>query len=139
MEIKTLNNNHKKILNEFIIDVEGFIYRITEDSNFNKFNNFKPVLSNAIELHNNIGNELSAMQIDESEWIYMFPNYLLFAGIGFAASSKNKENENYINDETEFLFTTTHNTITKLENMISQIDFEMEKIKQTKKKLTNND
>tara|TARA_R110000824_G_scaffold3988_4_gene19050 strand:+ start:8930 stop:9346 length:417 start_codon:yes stop_codon:yes gene_type:complete len=137
MEIKTLNNNHKKIINDFIIDVEGFIYRITEDANFNKFNNFKPVLSNAIELHNNIGNELNAMDIDESEWIYMFPNYLLFAGIGFAASSKNKENETQVNAETEFLFDTTHKTITKLENMIAQYDFIMEKTKQTKTQTKN--
>ena len=68
-------------------------------------------------MHNNIGKELEKMEILESDWIYMFPNYLLFAGIGFAAGIKNKDNAQFIEDETEMLFELIRETINDLEFM----------------------
>ena len=117
MKFKTLNKEHKEILDDFTNDVEGFIYRITDDNNHKSFRNFKPVISNAKTLHNNIGKELEKMNILESDWIYMFPNYLLFAGIGFAAGIKNKDNAEFIEDETEMLFELIRETINDLEFM----------------------
>ena len=117
MKFKTLNNEHKEILDHFINEVEGFIYRITEDENHKAFRNFKPVITNAKTLHNNIGKELKSMNIPETDWIFMFPNYLLFAGIGFAAGIKTEENEEIINEETELLFDLIAETINELEFM----------------------
>ena len=51
------------------------------------------------------------------------PNYLLFAGIGFASAIKDNENEDYINDETEELFTLIHETINDLEQMLNKQKF----------------
>lgn len=120
MKFKTLNKEHKEILDDFTNDVEGFIYRITEDQNHNAFKNFKPVISNAKQLHNSIGKELEKMEILESDWVYMFPNYLLFAGIGFAAAIKTKDNEEFIEDETEMLFELIRETINDLEFMYNK-------------------
>ena len=117
MNFKTLNKEHKEILDDFTNDVEGFIYRITDDQNHKAFRYFKPVITNAKTLHNNIGKELKKMDILESDWIYMFPNYLLFAGIGFAAGIKNKDNEQFIEYETEQLFELIRETINDLEFM----------------------
>tara|TARA_R110002020_G_scaffold198582_1_gene399746 strand:+ start:634 stop:1047 length:414 start_codon:yes stop_codon:yes gene_type:complete len=118
--MKSLNKEHKAILDMFTIEIEGFIYRITDDLKFNAFANFKPVINNAKQLHNNIGAQLEKMSIDESEWVYMFPNYLLFAGIGFASAIKNRNNEDYINNETEHLFTLISETICDLENVMNK-------------------
>tara|TARA_R100000655_G_scaffold24_2_gene136 strand:+ start:3076 stop:3486 length:411 start_codon:yes stop_codon:yes gene_type:complete len=123
MEIKTLNKEHKKILDVFTKEIEGFIYRITDERKYNAFANFKPVLRNAQQLHNNIGDAIDKMEINESEWVYMFPNYLLFAGIGFAAALKDEENEDYVNEETEDLFDLIHSTIYELESMINKRKF----------------
>ena len=117
MKFKTLNIEHEEILLDFTNDVEGFIYRITDDQNHKAFRNFKPVITNAKTLHNNIGKELKQMGISTEDWIYMFPNYLLFAGIGFAAGIKNKDNEQFIEDETEMLFELIRETINDLEFM----------------------
>ena len=127
MEITTLNKKHKLILEMFVKEIEGFIYRITEDQKFGAYNNFQPVISNAKQLHNNIGKQLEDMNIDESEWAYMFPNYLLFAGIGFASAIKNKDNEDYINAETEDLFALISDTICDLEQMINERKFKKKK------------
>jgi hypothetical protein len=140
MDIKSLNKKHQVILELFVKEIEGFIYRITEDQKFGAYNNFQPVISNAKQLHNNIGGQIENMNIDESEWAYMFPNYLLFAGIGFASAIKTKENEDYINDETEDLFILISETICELEEMINERKFVKNKkdallkniIKQTK-------
>ena len=113
----------------FTIEIEGFIYRITDDTSFNAFANFKPVINNAKQLHNNIGEQLEKMSIDESEWVYMFPNYLLFAGIGFASAIKTRKNEDYINDETEQLFTLISETIVNLERVMNKRKFINKKIK----------
>jgi hypothetical protein len=133
MKLKTLNKEHKAILEMFTIEIEGFIYRITEDTSFNAFSNFKPVINNAKQLHNNIGEQLEKMSIDESEWVYMFPNYLLFAGIGFASAIKNKNNEDYINDETEELFDLIQDTIGDLERIMNKRKFVNEQLKLKKK------
>lgn len=117
MKFKTLNIEHEEILLDFTNDIEGFIYRITDDQNHKAFQNFKPVILNAKTLHNNIGRELKQMDIKEDDWIYMFPNYLLFAGIGFAAGIKNKDNAQFIEDETEQLFEVIRETINDLEFM----------------------
>jgi len=117
MKFKTLNIEHEEILINFTNDVEGFIYRITDDQNHKAFRHFKPVITNAKTLHNNIGKELKQMDIKEDDWIYMFPNYLLFAGIGFAAGVKNQDNAQFIEDETEMLFELIRETINDLEFM----------------------
>tara|TARA_R100001015_G_C4620946_1_gene178021 strand:+ start:1547 stop:1960 length:414 start_codon:yes stop_codon:yes gene_type:complete len=127
MEIKTINKEHKRILDVFTKEIEGFIYRITDEKKYNAFANFKPVLRNAQQLHNNIGDAIDKMDINESEWIYMFPNYLLFAGIGFAAALKDENNEDYVNEETEDLFDLIHSTIYELETMMNKEKFINEK------------
>ena len=53
----------------------------------------------------------------------MLPNYLLFAGVGFAAAIKNEENEHMINYETEELFKLISDTITSLENLMEKTEF----------------
>tara|TARA_R100000655_G_scaffold109787_1_gene165462 strand:+ start:1272 stop:1688 length:417 start_codon:yes stop_codon:yes gene_type:complete len=137
MKLKTINKEHKAILEMFIIEIEGFIYRITDDKSFNAFSNFQPVINNAKQLHNNIGNQLDKMDIDESEWIYMFPNYLLFAGIGFASAIKKNDNEDYINDETEQLFDLISDTIGDLERVMNKRRFVRERLKLKIKNKTN--
>ena len=127
MEIKTLNKEHEMIIKGFKKEIEGFVYRITEEENWQSFKHFKPVLSNAEQLHNNIGNELQNSEIEESEWVFMFPNYLLFAGIGFAAGLKNHKKEDHINKETEELFHTISKTINDLELMLNKHNFSIEK------------
>ena len=58
MEFKTINKEHKQILEIFTKEIEGFIYRITDNDHHKSFYNFKPVIKNAKTLHNNIGKEL---------------------------------------------------------------------------------
>lgn len=122
MEIKTINRQHKEIIDSFTNEVEKFVYRITDDSNYKSFKHFLPVIQNIQQLHNNVADELETLKINETEWVYMLPNYLLFAGVGFAAAIKNQENEHMINKETEELFQLISNTISNLEILIKKTE-----------------
>lgn len=134
MKMKTLDKRHQIIIDAFSKDVEEFIYKITDDKSYNAFQNFIPVLSNAKKLHNNIYNNLYAEdKMEETEFVYMFPNYLLFASIGFAAGVKNKHNEDYVNLLTDDLFTTVSEVICDLEQMVEKRKY----IKQKKQQLKN--
>lgn len=105
-------------MDSFTNEIERFIYRITDDSNYKSFKHFLPVIENVQQLHNNVGEELINLKINETEWVYMLPNYLLFAAVGFAAAIKEKDNEELINYETEELFYLISQTITSLENLM---------------------
>ncbi len=118
METTAVNKEHKKIMDSFTNEIERFIYRITDDSNYKSFKHFLPVIENVQQLHNNVGEELINLKINETEWVYMLPNYLLFAAVGFAAAIKEKDNEELINYETEELFYLISQTITSLENLM---------------------
>tara|TARA_R100000808_G_C2059063_1_gene91293 strand:- start:176 stop:595 length:420 start_codon:yes stop_codon:yes gene_type:complete len=139
MTFKSLNKEHDEILNDFTKEVQAFIYRITDLDNHSAFRNFKPVLTNAKTLHNNIGNELKKIDISESDWIFMFPNYMLFAGIGFAAGIKNKSNAEYIESETEQLFAYIREVIGDLENMYEKKQIKEQMKKKQKNKTKKND
>jgi len=134
MKLKTLNKSHKQIIENFTTEIQSFIYSVTEDSDFEKFRNFKPVLSNAEKLHNNLYENLVVEgDIDDTEFCYMLPNYLLFASIGFAAGIKTRDNEDYINTLTDELFSTISETICDLEAMVEKRKY----IKQKKQQLKN--
>lgn len=122
MEIKTINRQHKEIIDSFTNEVEKFVYRITDNSNYKSFKHFLPVIQNIQQLHNNVADELETLKINETEWVYMLPNYLLFAGVGFAAAIKTEENEHMINKETEELFQLISNTISNLEILIKKTE-----------------
>jgi len=121
MEINILNQKHKKILDEFDHKIQGFIYRVTEHEkkSFDKYTQFQPVKKNAYILHNQVGDYFKDEEKqDMSEWLFMLPNYLLFAACGFASALKTKENEEFINDEIEELFLSMRDTIKDLEEMV---------------------
>ena len=123
MKTTAVNKEHKKIMDSFTNEIERFIYRITDNSNYKSFKHFLPVIQNIQQLHNNVADELETLKINETEWVYMLPNYLLFAGVGFAAAIKNEENEHMINYETEELFKLISDTITSLENLMEKTEF----------------
>tara|TARA_R110000796_G_scaffold74295_1_gene166906 strand:+ start:164 stop:553 length:390 start_codon:yes stop_codon:yes gene_type:complete len=123
MEIKSINDQHKQIIDSFTNEIEKFVYRITDNNNHKSFKHFLPVIQNIQQLHNNVADELETLKINETEWVYMLPNYLLFAGVGFAAAIKNAENEHMINYETEELFQLISNTITSLEILMKKTEF----------------
>ena len=122
MEIKSINDQHKQIIDSFTNEIEKFVYRITDNNNHKSFKHFLPVIQNIQQMHNNVADELETLKINETEWVYMLPNYLLFAGVGFAAAIKNEENEHMINKETEELFQLISNTISNLEILIKKTE-----------------
>ena len=117
MKIKTLNEDHQEIIDQFYKDIESFIYDVTEGERFGSFQSFTPVKDAAINLHNELADELIDLGIPNYEWVFMLPNNLLFAALGFATGLKNEKNFEFIQNKSERLCDVYTNTIAELDMM----------------------
>tara|TARA_R110000787_G_scaffold204451_10_gene314979 strand:- start:848 stop:1282 length:435 start_codon:yes stop_codon:yes gene_type:complete len=122
MEIKTLNKVHKEILTSFNNRIDKFIYETTEDQTEKVFKNFIPLRHKATALHNFLAKDLEtkdgANNLTYSEWVFMFPNFMLFGAMGFSLSLRNGDNENEIDELTDELVLEMQDTITDLDKML---------------------
>ena len=84
---KTLNKEHKKIINNYFGMVDEFVYNVTEGEEVEKWKMFQPLKSECIRLHNELGKDIDDDSvISKTEWVFMLPNFLLFGSIGFATA-----------------------------------------------------
>ena len=124
MDITTLNKKHSKILTEFNKTIDKFIYSTTDDYTFNMFRNFKPLRYKATALHNFLAQGLDkpdgANHLTKSEWVFMFPNFMLFGAIGFSLSLKNGKNDEDIDELTDNLVREMQDTIVALDEMLDE-------------------
>tara|TARA_Y100000592_G_scaffold34341_1_gene54607 strand:+ start:518 stop:1000 length:483 start_codon:yes stop_codon:yes gene_type:complete len=130
MEITTLNKRHSKILTQFNKCIDRFIYESTENYSYNMFRNFKPLRSKAVALHNflgkDIGSDNGTNNLSLSEWVFMFPNFMLFGAIGFSLSLKNGNNDEELDVLTDDLVDEMQQTIMALDEMLDEHIFENE-------------
>lgn len=143
-KLKTLNTKHGTILFNFMKRIDKFIYEITETTQMmNVFSKFAPLREQAKRLHNALGKDVKVERDKNIEWIFMFPNFMLFATMGFATALKDKENQNEIDEMCEELFFIMQDTITDLDEMVDDYCTEKEanelinKIKKTTNKNKN--
>ena len=103
MKVKALDSEYEEIINDFLKDIESFIYDVTEHEIFGSFQNFIPVKDAAINLHNELANELINLERLNLDWVFMLPNCLLFAALGFASGLKKENNFELIEKKSELL------------------------------------
>jgi len=124
MDITTLNNKHSSILKEFNKTIDKFIYSTTDDYTFNMFRNFKPLRYKATALHNFLAKGIDTQDgtnnLTMSEWVFMFPNFMLFGAIGFSLSLKNGKNDEDIDELTDNLVREMQETIVALDEMLDE-------------------
>lgn len=126
-KIKTLNHKHELILEQFSSCVDRFIFDITDDQKMNVFKNFIPLRNKASLLHNTIGKDIeSDSRISKSEWVFMFPNLLMFGSFGFALALKTDENKDDIEFHVRELFEEMTETIHDLDDMLNNHFIDLE-------------
>tara|TARA_R110000787_G_scaffold69790_1_gene155214 strand:+ start:25155 stop:25604 length:450 start_codon:yes stop_codon:yes gene_type:complete len=135
-KIKTLNKKHELILEQFSRCVDRFIFDITDDQMVNVFKNFIPLKHKASLLHNTIGKDIETdSRISKSEWVFMFPNLLMFGSFGFALALKTEENEEDIEFHVRELFDEMTETIHDLDDMLNDHFIDLE-AKETLEEIT---
>jgi hypothetical protein len=130
MEINTLNKRHSKILTQFNKNIDKFIYEATDSYTYNMFSNFKPLRYKATALHNflakDIDNPGATNNLTLSEWVFMFPNFMLFGAIGFSLSLKDGKNDEDLDILTDNLVHDMQETIVALDEMLDEHIFNKE-------------
>jgi hypothetical protein len=124
MEITTINKRHSKILSQFNKCIDRFIYESTENYSYNMFRNFKPLRYKATALHNFLARDIEhdngTNNLTLSEWVFMFPNFMLFGAIGFSLSLKNGRNDDKLDILTDDLVNEMQQTIMALDEMLDE-------------------
>tara|TARA_R100000742_G_C4192726_1_gene24282 strand:+ start:29 stop:490 length:462 start_codon:yes stop_codon:yes gene_type:complete len=130
MEINTLNKKHSKILSQFNKNIDRFIYEATDSYTYNMFRNFKPLRSKATALHNFLAKDIDTNNgtnnLTLSEWVFMFPNFMLFGAIGFSLSLKDGSNDEDLDILTDRLVQEMQETILALDEMLDEYIFNTE-------------
>jgi len=140
--LKTINKKHKSILTNYLAMVDEFVYNVTECEPAEKWKMFKPLKTEAIRLHNELGKDIENNEtIHYTEWVFMLPNFLLFGSMGFATALKNTDNITEINEDIRQLYADMSATILNLDDMLIKHQNEMERqqLKKTKLKKQHND
>ena len=130
MEINTLNKKHSKILSQFNKNIDRFIYEATDSYTYNMFRNFKPLRSKATALHNFLAKDIDTNNgtnnLTLSEWVFMFPNFMLFGAIGFSLSLKDGKNDEDLDILTDNLVHDMQETILALDEVLDEYIFNTE-------------
>ena len=128
-KIISLNNKHELILEQLVKEVDRFIYDITDNEKALLFQNFILLKRKAKQLHNRLGENIEDDQrISKTEWVFMFPNLLIFGAFGFALALKNKDNAELIELSINELFEEMTCTINDLDTMLDDHFVEIEAV-----------
>ncbi len=106
MKLASINREHAKLLNKYVKYLQGAAYEATEFSAPNKFEEFNEILHN-IANYTNAFSKIVKDSKKKGEWVYMPPNLMLYASVGFLTGIKNKTNKRLISELLEDVFEKT--------------------------------
>ena len=135
MKLSSLNIKHAKLLDKYIKYLQGIAYEATEFSSHKKFEEFNEILYN-IANYTNAFKKIVKNSNRVGEWVYMPPNLMLYASMGFLTGIKNKTNKKLIDELSEDLFEKTVDFVGETADILDDIkekDEIGEKIKIIKK------
>ena len=120
MKIASLNIKHEKLLDEYVKFLQGIAYEATEFSAPNKFEEFNEILHNIVN-YTNAFQKIVKDSKRVNEWVYMPPNLMLYACMGFLSGIKNKTNKVLIDELSENLFERTVDFVGETADIIDSI------------------
>jgi len=135
-KIKTLNKKHELILEQFVNNVDRFIYEITDEEKIEVFQNFIPLKHKARMLHNTLAKNIDDEKVSKQEWVFMLPNFLMFGAFGFAMALKKTKNQDILDLKVRELFEEMTETIYDLDEMLQSHFLDLEAM-ETLEKIIN--
>ena len=96
-EIQGINQQHTRILQEFIVFVQKQTYIITEGECEGKYQDFEEVMQDVFAYYVDFRKYAVKDEDGVEEWVYMLPNLLMYSFLGFLAGIKSKKNYRLVN------------------------------------------
>lgn len=120
MKLASLNTKHAKLLDKYVKYLQGVAYEATEFSAPKKFEEFNEILHNIVN-YTNAFQKIVKNSERVGEWVYMPPNLMLYACMGFLSGIKTRKNRRMINELSEDLFEKTVNFVGETADILDDI------------------
>lgn len=120
-EIQGINQQHTRILQEFIVYVQKQTYLITEGEDEGKYQDFEEVMQDVFAYYIDFRKYAVKDEDGMEEWVYMLPNLLLYSFLGFLAGVKHKNNYRLINTIETKVVQATMETIGSISDMYKEV------------------
>tara|TARA_R110000744_G_C18950989_1_gene515661 strand:- start:112 stop:516 length:405 start_codon:yes stop_codon:yes gene_type:complete len=89
---KYLNQQHREIIENYILYVKKLVYFATEDAGDKKFKDFLTVLDTVFLYSNNFHDSIKERTRMNEEFIFLIPNMTFYLSVGFLTGLKHKQN-----------------------------------------------
>tara|TARA_R110000824_G_scaffold48288_1_gene136510 strand:- start:860 stop:1264 length:405 start_codon:yes stop_codon:yes gene_type:complete len=89
---KYLNQQHREIIENYILYVKKLVYFATEDAGDKKFKDFLTVLDTVFLYSNNFYDSIKERTRMNEEFIFLIPNMTFYLSVGFLTGLKHKQN-----------------------------------------------
>ena len=124
MKLSSLNIKHAKLLDKYVKYLQGVAYEATEFSTHKKFDEFNEILYNIATYTNAFRRIVKNSKSEKErvvEWVYMPPNLMLYACMGFLTGIKNNKNKKLIDALAEDLFEKTVDFVGETADILDDI------------------
>ena len=92
LDNKYLNQQHREIIENYILYVKKLVYFATEDAGDKKFKDFLTVLDTVFLYSNNFYDSIKERTRMNEEFIFLIPNMTFYLSVGFLTGLKHKQN-----------------------------------------------
>jgi len=127
-EIIYINEEHEKIVIDYLTFVQKQVYDATEMSENGKYSDFQDILSDILMYHNDFS-DFGLKDDSVSEWLFSIPNLAMFTTLGFFAGLKNKSNKDLLDRCSTNIHSATMDMVGSLSDMLKDMQ-ENSKVKE---------
>lgn len=115
---KYLNQQHREIIENYILYVKKLVYFATEDAGDKKFKDFLTVLDTVFLYSNNFYDSIKERTRMNEEFVFLIPNMTFYLSVGFLTGLKHKQNSDEMQEFIDRMAKKTENITGELADLL---------------------
>lgn len=115
---KYLNQQHREIIENYILYVKKLVYFATEDAGDKKFKDFLTVLDTVFLYSNNFHDSIKERTRMNEEFVFLIPNMTFYLSVGFLTGLKHKQNSDEMQEFIDRMAKKTENITGELADLL---------------------
>ena len=119
-EINYLNDEHKLIIERYLIDIKKIMYYSTEFTESGKYQEFINIMSSVYSYSNNFYKSMLKKENNGAlnEFMFLIPNMMFYTSIGYLTALKDENNYSILGDYLEDIATLTEEATSELADIL---------------------
>ena len=115
---KYLNQQHREIIENYILYVKKLVYFATEDAGDKKFKDFLTILDTVFLYSNNFHDSIKERTNMNEEFVFLIPNMTFYLSVGFLTGLKHKQNSDEMQEFIDRMANITENITGELADLL---------------------